>query len=81
MFPGKVKSSEIALQVTDTRNEVDPKERKLFALFPLLAGLLLFFAMSFWSPITAEATFAAYMDVQAKPPLCEEQEQQYVTNQ
>ena len=64
MFPGKVKSSEIALQVTDTRNEVDPKERKPFALFPLLAGLLLFFAMSFWSPFTAGATVAAYMDVQ-----------------
>jgi hypothetical protein len=64
MFSGKVKSSEIALQMTDTRNEVDPKERKPFALFPLLAGLLLFFAMSFWSLFTAEATVAAYMDVQ-----------------
>ena len=64
MFPKKVKSSEIALQVTDTRIEVDPKERKPFALFPLLAGLLLFFAMSFSSPSTAEATVAAYMDVQ-----------------
>ena len=64
MFPKKVKSSEIALQVTDTRNEVDQKERKPFALFPLLAGLLLFFAMSFWSPFTAGATVAAYMDVQ-----------------
>lgn len=52
------------MQVTDTRNEVDPKERKPFALFPLLAGLLLFFAMSFSSPSTAEATVAAYMDVQ-----------------
>ena len=64
MFSGKVKSSEIALQVTDTRIEVDPKERKPFALFPLLAGLLLFFALSFWSPLTAGATVAAYMDVQ-----------------
>ena len=64
MFPKKVKSSEIALQVTDTRIEVDPKERKPFALFPLLAGLLLFFALSFWSPLTAGATVAAYMDVQ-----------------
>jgi len=64
MFPKKVKSSEIALQVTDTRIEVDPKERKPFALFPLLACLLLFFAMSFSSPSTAEATVAAYMDVQ-----------------
>ena len=64
IFPKKVKSSEIALQVTDTRIEVDPKERKPFALFPLLAGLLLFFAMSFSSPSTAEATVAAYMDVQ-----------------
>ena len=64
MFSGKVKSSEIALQVTDTRIEVVPKERKPFALFPLLAGFLLFFAMSFSSPSTAEATVAAYMDVQ-----------------
>ena len=64
MFPGKVKLSGITLQVTDTRIKVDPKERKPFALFPLLAGLLLFFAMSFSSPSTAEATVAAYMDVQ-----------------
>ena len=64
MFPGKVKPSGITLQVTDTRIKVDPKERKPFALFPLLAGLLLFFAMSFSSPSTAEATVAAYMDVQ-----------------
>jgi soluble lytic murein transglycosylase-like protein len=64
MFPKKVKPSEIALQLTDTRIEVDPEERKPFALFPLLAGLLLFFAMSFWSPFTAGATVAAYMDVQ-----------------
>ena len=64
MFSRKVKPSEIALQVTDTRIEVDPKERKPFALFPLLAGLLLFFALSFWSPLTAGATVAAYMDVQ-----------------
>ena len=64
MFSGKVKSSKIALQVTDTRIEVDPKERKSFALFPVLASLLLFFAMSFSSPSTAEATVAAYMDVQ-----------------
>lgn len=64
MFPKKVKLSGIARQMTDTRIEVDPKERKPFALFPLLAGLLLFFAMSFWSPFTAGATVAAYMDVQ-----------------
>ncbi len=64
MFPGKVKPSEIALQLTDTRIDVDPKERKPFALFPLLAGLLLFIALSFSSPFTAEATVAAYMDVQ-----------------
>ena len=64
MFPKKVKLSEIALQVTDTRIEVVQKERKPFALFPLLAGLLLFFALSFSSPSTAEATVAAYMDVQ-----------------
>lgn len=64
MFSGKVKSSKIAWQMTDTRIEVDPKERKPFALFPILAGLLLFFAMSFWSPFTAGATVAAYMDVQ-----------------
>ena len=43
---------------------MDPKERKPSALFELLAGLLLFFAMSFWSPLTAGATVAAYMDVQ-----------------
>jgi soluble lytic murein transglycosylase-like protein len=43
---------------------VDLKERKPFAAFPLLAGLLLFFAMSFSSPFTARATVAAYMDVQ-----------------
>ena len=64
MFPGKVKLSGITLQVTDTRIKVDPKERKPFALFPLLACLLLFFAMNFSSPSTAEATVAAYMDVQ-----------------
>jgi len=33
-------------------------------MFAFLAGLLLFFAMSFWSLFTAEATVAAYMDVQ-----------------
>lgn len=66
MFLGKVKPSEIAFQMTDTRIKVDPKERKPFALFPLLACLLLFFAMSFSSPSTAEATVAAYMDVQGK---------------
>ena len=43
---------------------MDPKERKPFALFPLLAGLLLFFALNFSSPSTAGATVAAYMDVQ-----------------
>lgn len=64
MFSRKVKLSEIALQLTDTRIEVDPEERKPFALFPLLAGLLLFFAMSFWSPFIAGATVTAYMDVQ-----------------
>lgn len=52
------------MQVTDTRIEVDPKERKPFALFPLLASFLIFFASSFSSPSTAEATVAAYMDVQ-----------------
>ena len=64
MFPGKVKSSEIALQVTDTRIELDQKERKPCALCPLLAGFLLYFASSCTLPITAGATFAAYMDVQ-----------------
>lgn len=64
MFSGKVKSSEIALQVTDTRIKVDPKERKPFALFPLLASFLLFFASSCTLPFTAGATVAAYMDVQ-----------------
>lgn len=65
MFPGKVKSSEIALQVTDTRIEVAQKEQKPFASSPLLAGfLLLFLALSCTLPSTAEATVAAYMDVQ-----------------
>ena len=64
MFSGKVKSSEITLQVTDTRIEVDPKERKPFALFPLLTGYLLFSASSCTLPITVGATVAAYMDVQ-----------------
>ena len=43
---------------------MDQKERKPLAMFAFLAGLLLFFAMSFWSLFTAEATVAAYMDVQ-----------------
>ena len=43
---------------------MDPKERKPFALFPLLAGFLLYFASSCTLPITAGATVAAYMDVQ-----------------
>lgn len=64
MFPGKVKPSEIALQMTDTRIEVDQKERKPFALCPLLAGFLFFFASACTLPITAGATVAAYMDVQ-----------------
>ena len=64
MFPKKVKPSEIALQLADTRIEVVQKERKPFTLFPILAGLLLFFALSFSSPFTAEATVAAYLDVQ-----------------
>ncbi|QQG64655.1 lytic transglycosylase domain-containing protein [Desulfobulbus oligotrophicus] len=46
------------------RIEVVQKERKPFVLFPLLAGLLLFFALSFSSPFTAWATVAAYIDVQ-----------------
>lgn len=40
------------------------KERKPFALFPLLAGFLLFFVSNCTLPITAGATVAAYMDVQ-----------------
>jgi len=64
MFSGKVKSSEIALHMIDTRIEVDQKERKPFALFPLLASFLLIFASSCTLPITAGATVAAYMDVQ-----------------
>ena len=64
MFPKKVKPSEIALQLADTRIEVVQKERKPFTLFPILAGLLLFFALSFSSPSTAEATVDAYLDVQ-----------------
>ncbi|MDD2467430.1 MAG: lytic transglycosylase domain-containing protein [Desulfobulbus sp.] len=43
---------------------MDQKERKPFALFPILAGLLLFLALSFSSPSTAGATVAAYMDFQ-----------------
>ena len=43
---------------------MDQTERKPFALFPLLASLLLFFALSCTLPTTAEATVAAYMDVQ-----------------
>lgn len=43
---------------------MDQKERKPFALFPFLAGLLLFFAMNLSSPFSAKATVAAYMDVQ-----------------
>ena len=43
---------------------MDQKERKPFALFPLLASFLLFFASSCTLPITAGATVAAYMDVQ-----------------
>ncbi len=50
--------------MTDTRIEVVQKERKPFVLFPLLVGLLLFFALSFSSPFTAWATVAAYIDVQ-----------------
>ena len=40
------------------------KERKLIALFPILAGFLFFFTSACTLPITAEATVAAYMDVQ-----------------
>jgi hypothetical protein len=64
MFPKKVKSSEIALQLTDTRLEVVQKQGKHFTLFPIPAGLLLLFASIFILPITAGATVAAYMDVQ-----------------
>ncbi|WP_394708795.1 lytic transglycosylase domain-containing protein [uncultured Desulfobulbus sp.] len=64
MFLKKVKPSGRALQVTDTRIKVDPKERKPFALFPLLAVFLIYFASSCTLPITAGATVAAYMDVQ-----------------
>ena len=52
------------MHMIDTRIEVDQKERKSFALFPLLASFLLFFASSCTLPITAGATVAAYMDVQ-----------------
>jgi len=64
MFSRKVKPSEIALQLTDTRIEVVQKERKLIALFSLLAGFLLFSASSCTLPTTAGATVAAYIDVQ-----------------
>lgn len=40
------------------------KERNPLALFQLLAGFLLFFAPCCTLPTTAEATVAAYMDVQ-----------------
>ncbi len=43
---------------------MDQKERKPFALFPILAGLLLFLASICTLPITAGATVTAYMDVQ-----------------
>lgn len=43
---------------------MDQKERKPFALCPLLAGFFLYFASSCTQPITAGATVAAYMDVQ-----------------
>jgi hypothetical protein len=64
MFSRKVKSSGITLQVTDTRIKVDPKERKPFASFARLACFLLFLALSCTLSSTAEATVAAYMDVQ-----------------
>lgn len=52
------------MQVTDTRIEVVQEEREPFALFPILAGFLLFLALSCTLSSTAEATVAAYMDVQ-----------------
>ena len=67
MFLKKVKPSEIAWQVTDTRIVVDQKERKPFASTPFQAGfLLLFVVLSVTLPSTAEATVAAYLDGQGK---------------
>lgn len=67
MFLKKVKPSERALQVTDTRIEVDQKKRKLCASASFLAGLLLLFVvLSVTLPSTAEATVAAYLDGQGK---------------
>jgi len=64
MFPQKVKPSEIALQVIDTRIEVAKTELKYSASYPLLSSFLLFFvALSFTLPSTAGATVAAYLDV------------------
>jgi len=65
MFPGKVKPSKIALQVTDTRIEVAQKERKRSVTPPLLSSFLLFFVtLCFTLPSTAGATVTAYLDVQ-----------------
>ncbi|WP_306549157.1 lytic transglycosylase domain-containing protein [Desulfobulbus sp.] len=50
--------------MTDTRIEVVQEEREPFALFPILAGFLFFLALSCTLSSTAEATVAAYMDVQ-----------------
>lgn len=55
------------MEVTDTRIEVDQKERKHFISSPFLAGfLLLFVVLSVTLSSTAEATVAAYLDGQGK---------------
>ena len=65
MFPRKVKSSEIALQVIDRRIEVVQRERKNSVSSALLTSFLLFFiALSCILPSAAGATVAAYMDGQ-----------------
>jgi soluble lytic murein transglycosylase-like protein len=64
MFSRKVKPSEIALQVIDTRIEVAKTELKHSASYPLVSSFLLFFvALSFTLPSIAGATVAAYLDV------------------
>ena len=55
------------MEVTDTRIEVDRKERKHSVSPTLLSGfLLLFVALIFAPPSTAGATVAAYLDGQGK---------------
>ena len=65
MFLQKVKPSEIALQMTDTRIEVIQIERKHSASSPILVvSLLLFATLSCTLPSSAGATVVAYLDIQ-----------------